>query len=67
MPTASFRAQNRAAIVRAFREERGWTQAEAAEWYGCTERSWRRYESCDRPVPLPLLRRVMSRTRRKIA
>jgi transcriptional regulator with XRE-family HTH domain len=42
-------------LVRRWRERRGFTQQQAAEWYGVTERSWQRYESGERPVPRPLL------------
>ena len=54
--------------VREFREGKGWTQAEAAEWYGCATRSWRRYELAERPVPKPLLNRIkekLAKERRK--
>jgi hypothetical protein len=27
-----------------WRREQGWTQQQAAEWYGVHERTWRRYE-----------------------
>lgn len=45
-------------LVKLFRQNRDWTQAEAAEWYGCSERSWRRYETGERNVPQPLLNRI---------
>lgn len=41
-----------------FRQWNGWTQEQAAAWYGCSERSWRRYETGERAVPLPLLLRM---------
>lgn len=41
-----------------FRLLRDWTQAEAAAWYGCDERSWRRYETGERRVPVPLMNRI---------
>lgn len=44
--------------VHNFRVRRGWTQEEAAGWYGCDVRSWQRYESGERRVPAPLLRRI---------
>ena len=36
----------------------GWSQKMAAEWYGCTKRSWERYEVGAKPVPLPLIKRI---------
>lgn len=36
-----FRAR---AIIGNFRKLRGWTQQEAADWYGVSVRSWRRWE-----------------------
>ena len=56
------RAIVRQQLVKLFRTNRGWTQERAAEWYGCSTRSWRRYEHGERPVPTPL---VMAITRRK--
>lgn len=41
-----------------FRLNRHWTQEQAAVWYGCTERSWRRYETGERAAPIPLLNRI---------
>jgi hypothetical protein len=32
-------------VVRRWREAKGWTQRQAAAWYGVTERHWRRYEA----------------------
>lgn len=43
------------ARVRRFRKLMQMTQAEAAEWWGCTVRAWQRYEAGDRRVPKPLL------------
>jgi DNA-binding XRE family transcriptional regulator len=51
-------------IVRNFRILRGWTQARAAEWYGVTERSWRRYEAEFGYPPTPLLKRIEQWARR---
>lgn len=53
-----------AARVRLWRANRGFTQREAAEWYGVTERTWQRYESGERSVPRPLLRRILPLARR---
>lgn len=47
-----------AAKVKAFRKRADFTQVEAAEWYGCTERAWQRYEAGDRRVPTPLLKEI---------
>lgn len=44
--------------VIAFRKAKGWTQEQAADWYGCTVRSWQRWEAGDRRVPGPLLKRI---------
>jgi transcriptional regulator with XRE-family HTH domain len=43
--------------VYAFRKLKRWTQKEAAEWYGVSERTWRRYETGE-IVCLPLLKRI---------
>jgi hypothetical protein len=41
---------------------RPWTQKEAGIWYGCPElhadRTWRRWESGEVPVPKPLAARI---------
>lgn len=43
-------ALNRYAVIpHNFRVLRGWTQARAAEWYGVSERTWRRWESHGAP------------------
>jgi len=39
-------------------EVKGWTVVSAAKWWGCNVRTWRRYESGERKVPLPLAKRV---------
>lgn len=44
--------------VQSFRTENGWTQRDAARWYGCSPRSWRRWELGERAVPLPLIKRI---------
>ena len=38
----------------------GWTQAQAAEWYGVSERQWARYESGESGIPLSLVKRMIS-------
>lgn len=43
-------------IVRNFRIWRNWTQAIAADWYGVTERTWRRWEQDG--APKPVLKRI---------
>jgi len=53
--------------VRRFRKQTGFTQKEAAKWYGCTERSWQRYEAGDRPVPTPLLHAIDRRHEHELA
>lgn len=58
IPMADAPMQGSAVHVRAFREARGWTQERAAKWYGCTPRSWQRYESGERRVPGPLLKKM---------
>lgn len=44
--------------LRQWRETKGWTQAKAAEWYGCTDRAWQHYEYGTRPIPQPLINRI---------
>jgi DNA-binding transcriptional regulator YiaG len=51
-----------AAAVLAWRNKRNMTQPEAAEWYGCSEREWRRWERREVPVPRPLLKRIKYRS-----
>lgn len=46
--------------LRRFRQRRGWTQAEAADWYGCSTRSWQRYESGSRRIPRPLALQIVA-------
>jgi len=45
-------------IARNGENRTGWTQEQCAEWYGCNVRTWRRFESGQRPVPLPLVKRI---------
>lgn len=54
-----------AGVLRQFRQMRGFTQAQAAEWYGVTERSWRRYENTNH-MPRPLAKRIMRYAQRRI-
>lgn len=48
--------------VLAWRERRGWTQAQAARWYGVSVRTWRRWERDEIRVPARVLKRL-ARTR----
>lgn len=48
-----FRARNGQSI-------RGWSQIQAAKWYGCSVRQWQRFESGECEVPLPLVRRIQA-------
>lgn len=41
-----------------WRKARGWTQVRAARWYGCSERTWRRWETGELGVPLAVVRRL---------
>lgn len=45
-------------LLLTFRERRGFTQRQAARWYGVTERSWRRWENGEVRTPRPVVRRV---------
>jgi predicted transcriptional regulator len=56
------RQQVRAELVKTFREKKGQSQAQAASWWGCSERQWRRYETGESPVPRPLLKRIKKST-----
>jgi hypothetical protein len=38
----------------------GWSQEQAAKWYGCGVRQWQRYESGESPVNLRLVRRLQA-------
>lgn len=44
--------------VAAYRKARGWTQAQAAKWWACSEREWRRWEKGDAAPPPALLKRI---------
>lgn len=48
-------------LPRNFRLFRGWTQPEAAAWYGVSERTWRRYEL--NGAPPPAIERIRSYAR----
>jgi len=37
----------------------GWTQAMAAQWYGCSTRQWRRWETAETDVPLPVVKAIL--------
>jgi DNA-binding XRE family transcriptional regulator len=45
-----------AEVVREFRHKLGWTQVEAARWFGVHKRTWGKWERGERGVPLPLYR-----------
>lgn len=53
----------RGAVLRKFRALRNFTQRQAAEWYGVTERTWRRWENTG-VAPLPVIKRIRSYARR---
>ncbi len=44
--------------VQLYRMGRKWTQAQAAKWWGCSEREWRRWEKGDATPPPALLMRI---------
>ena len=44
--------------LRAWRRERGMTQAQAAKWFGCDRRTWQRMETEEYRIPAALLRRL---------
>lgn len=50
--------------VHNFRVLRGWTQAHAAEWWGVSERTWRRYEAPGWRGDARLLKRIRAWTTR---
>lgn len=43
----------------AFYPTMDWTQRGASLWWGCTERGWRRYESNERKIPWPLVKKII--------
>ena len=46
--------------LRAWRQERQLLQREAAAWYGCSTSTWKRYENGRRPIPQPLVLRLLA-------
>ena len=38
----------------------GWTQAKAAQWFGCSTRQWQRYEAETTEIPASLVLRIRS-------
>lgn len=48
------------ARLRAWREARGWTQQQAAEWYGSSREAWQSWELGRRPIPRPLAIRIVA-------
>jgi hypothetical protein len=52
--------------LRMWRMAQGWTQVQAAEWYGVHERTWRRYEGWGPMyVPDKLNKRIIEYTKLK--
>ena len=41
------------------RKVSGWSQAQAAEWYGGKTRTWRAWEKGELPVPVPLVKAIV--------
>ena len=37
----------------------GWSQPEAADWYGCAVRTWRAWELGRHPVPVPVVKAII--------
>lgn len=37
----------------------GWTQQQAADWYGCSKRQWQRWETGEADVPLPAVKAIL--------
>lgn len=56
--TTSPTNDNPAQLLRLFRQRLGVTQAEAADWWGCSESHWQQMESGQRNVPRPLAKRM---------
>lgn len=52
------------ADIRAWREERGLSQADLARALGVTQATVSRWETGERPPPLPMLRLALERLRR---
>lgn len=50
------------AIPYNFRIVKGWTQGEAATWYGVSERTWRRWEATG--APRHLINRIAQHAKR---
>lgn len=49
--------------LKSWRVAQGWTQVQAAAWYGVHERTWRRYENMnDGLVPTKLNKRIYDYT-----
>lgn len=53
----------RGEALRKFRAIRNFTQAQAAAWYGVSERTWRRWENTG-IAPEPVIKRIVSYARR---
>jgi hypothetical protein len=37
---------------------KGWSQQQAADWYGVSKRQWQRWEAGTTPAPRPLINRL---------
>lgn len=48
-----------------WRKGKGWTQEQAAGWYGVSARTWRRYECAEVRIPKPLSNRIAATTKRE--
>lgn len=51
-------AERSGAALRVFRHAARLTQGAAADWWGVSERTWRRYERGETHVPRPLVKRI---------
>ncbi len=47
-------------VLQVWRRHMGWTQEQACRWYGCSIRAWQYWESGDRRIPFPLVRRIQA-------
>lgn len=56
---ARVRSATAADILR-FRQARKWSQQKAAAWWGCSARTWRRWERDEATPPAALLKRLHS-------
>lgn len=54
-PMTTRRATWTPAKLLRWRKAMGWSQEEAAAWYGVTEGAWRHWENGRRKIPRPLI------------